>query len=106
MFGGEASVADFPETEPLRCAYPSCRVAVARPHDAEQLAGADLARAHVHERADDGAHHLPAERGRGDVEAQHAVAEVVPGRLEHAAHGRRARRPLAAEGGEVVLTEE
>ena len=33
-FGSRASVADFPEAQALRCAYPSCRVAVARAQDA------------------------------------------------------------------------
>ena len=59
-----ASVADFPETQSLRCAYPSCRVAVARAQDAEDARpGGACPIADVDQRADDRAHHLPAERG-------------------------------------------
>ena len=43
---------------------------------------------------DDRAHHLPAERGRADVVAQHAVADVDPARLEHPPDRGRALRPL------------
>src|SRR5438128_41413 len=98
MFG--SGVADFPEAETLRYAYPSRRVAVACAQDAEQVTGTDLAGTDVDQCADDRAHHLPAERSRGDVVAQHAVAEIEPRRLEHAPHRRRSDRALATEGGE------
>src|SRR2546429_5903892 len=97
MFGGGGSVADFPETESVRYPYPSCRVAIARPQDGQDVAGAELARADVDQRADDRPHHLPAERSRGDVVAQHAVAQVVPARLQHAPHRGGTRGSLAAE---------
>ena len=48
--------------------------------------GVSLPDADVDERADDRAHHLPAERGGADLVAQHAVAEVDPARLEHPPH--------------------
>jgi hypothetical protein len=53
----------------------------------------------------DGAHHLPAERGRDDLVPEQTVAVVVPARLEDAAHPRRPFRALAAERREVVLPE-
>ena len=45
---------------------------------AEHLARPAFAHADLDERADDRAHHLPAERDRADLVAQHAVAFVDP----------------------------
>ena len=85
-------------------------VAAAHVVDAEDVAGALAAPPHIDHRPDHRAHHLVAERGGLDLEAQSAVAVVVPGGLGDAAHEARlqpvtALRPTA-EGGEVVLTDD
>src|SRR5215211_5389830 len=54
--------------------------------DPLDLAGPAPAPAHVDEGADDGAHHLVAEGGGGDVEAQEALSLVAPPGVEHPAH--------------------
>ena len=45
--------------------------------------------------ADDAAHHLVAERGGLDLEAEHAVAEVGPAGPAHPPDERHAARPWA-----------
>ena len=61
--------------------------------------------------ADDAAHHLVAEGGGLDLEAQHALAEVGPAGPEDPPHERRRLLPAGALGRrqkarEVVLAEE
>ena len=78
------SVADVPEAQAARRRELTGRAAgrgrAARPCISP---GRRLARPDLHERADDRAHHLPAERVGADLVAQHAVAFVDPARLEH-----------------------
>src|SRR5262245_1978903 len=69
-----ASVADVPEAEAVRRRDAAGRVALACPQDAQHVAGRVLPEPDVDERPDDRADHLPAERGRADLVAQHAVA--------------------------------
>ena len=53
-------------------------LAVARTQDAQHVTWGEPTDADVDERADDRAHHLPAERRGTDLVAQHAVARVAP----------------------------
>src|SRR4051812_18047234 len=101
-----AVVSHLPETEPLGRGDGPGRVAVTGPQDRKHVAGAALAQAGVDERADDRAHHLPAERGGADVVAEDAVAEVVPRGLGDAPDRGGALGTLAAERREVVLPHE
>ena len=77
-------VADVPEAQAVGRRGRAGRAAVAARGGSPMIvAGPALADADVHHRADDRAHHLPAERVGADLVAQHAVAEVEPPRLEH-----------------------
>ena len=83
---------------------PARRIARMSPAWIWRVAGGD-------DGADDAAHHLVAERGGLDLEAQHAVAEVGPAGPAHPPHERHrllAGRGLGppAERAEVVLAEE
>ena len=73
---------------------------------AEHVAGPALAEADLDERADDRAHHLPAERARRGSRSAARRRRGRATRLEHAAHRRRSLRTLAAERREVVLADE
>ena len=98
-------VADVPEAEAVGRGDGGL-VTVAGPQEREHVAGAALAEAGVDDRPDDRAHHAGAERAGADVVAQHAVAEVVPGRVDDPADRRLALRALLAERGEVVGADE
>src|SRR5207247_9532125 len=101
-----SSVADGPQAQPVRRCDATSRSTVARAEDSQQVPRADLAEAHVDERPDKSAHHLPTEGGGADVVTKDAVSGVAPLRREHAPDRVRTGRTLPAEGREVVLTEE
>ena len=76
------SVPDLAQAQPVRRSDATCRRAIARAEDAEHVTRLDPSDTDVDERSDDRAHHLPAERGGADLVPEHAVAVVVPGRVE------------------------
>ena len=109
---GRRRVADLPQHEAVGRGDLAGGLAVAGDEDAADVAGRRLAEPDVDERADDRAHHLVAERGGPDLEAQVGrVVELDQRGRQHAPDQRRLGlavgdlRP-AAERREVVLADQ
>src|SRR5437879_1958902 len=71
-------IADLPEAEAVGRRRLAGRCPIAGPQDGGHVAGPLLAPAHLDHGADQRADHLVAEGAGLDLEAEHAVAEVVP----------------------------
>src|SRR5215207_8071181 len=86
-----SGVAHRPQAEAVGWGEGGGLRAVAPRQDAEDVAGVLAAQAGVHQRADHAADHLVAEGVGLDLEAQDAVAEVVPRGAVDPPHQRRLR---------------
>ena len=95
----DRSVRNVPQAQALGRRDRSGRRPVAGPQDRADVARSDLRVTGGDDRAHDRAHHLVAEGGRLDLEAQHPLPEVRPPRsADPPDQRRRARRPAGAFG--------